>query len=165
MSYNDRSKYTVTKFKVIICKTNVNLTCSGIYKKIKSSNEFSKKKFNFVDKRNSFLLVVYNNINIIGNSQKNKNTKSYCVLIAGLQSRSRSRSRTFKRIRSRSRSRNILSDYDSSCPISLHISDANRATYAPVCASGVQCSNLFKRTLPRIARHSVQLIKSLHFNL
>ena len=32
-------------------------------------------------------------------------------------------------------------------------------------ASGVQCSNLFKRTLPRIARHSVRLIKSLHFNL
>ena len=32
-------------------------------------------------------------------------------------------------------------------------------------ASGVQCSNLFKRTLPRIARHSVRLIKSLHLNL
>ena len=27
-------------------------------------------------------------------------------------------------------------------------------------ASGVQCSNLFKRTLPRIARHSLRLIKS-----
>ena len=32
-------------------------------------------------------------------------------------------------------------------------------------ANGMQCSNLFKRTLPRIARHSVRLIKSLHFNL
>ena len=51
------------------------------------------------------------------------------------------------------------SDSDSSCPISLHISDVNRATYAAACASGVLCSNLFKRTLPRIARHSPRLIK------
>ena len=42
---------------------------------------------------------------------------------------------------------------------SLRISDVNAR------ASGVQYSNLFKRTLPRIARHSVRLIKSLHFNL
>ena len=69
----------------------------------------------------------------------------------GLRSRSRlesevlgrSRSRTVERTRSRSRSRNILSDSDSSCPISLHINDVNRATYAAACASGVQCSNLF----------------------
>ena len=52
----------------------------------------------------------------------------------------RSRSRTVKR--TRSRSRNILSDSDSSCPISLHIGDVNRATYAAARGSGVQRSNL-----------------------
>ena len=54
-------------------------------------------------------------------------------------------------LQSRSRSRNILSDSDSSCPIFLHISDVNRATYAAARGSGVQFSNLFKRTLPCIA--------------
>ena len=75
----------------------------------------------------------------------------------------RSRGRTVKS--TSSRSRNILSNSDSLCPISLHISDINRATYAAARASGVQCSNLFKKTLPRIARHSVRLIKSLHLNV
>ena len=75
----------------------------------------------------------------------------------------RSWSRTVKR--TRSQTQNILSNSDSSCPISLHTSDVNRATYAAACASRVQCSNLFRRTLPRIARHSVRLIKSLHLNL
>ena len=65
----------------------------------------------------------------------------------------------------RSRSRNILSDSDSSCPLSLRICDVSRATYAAARTSGVQYSNLFKRTLPHITRHSVRLIKSLHFNL
>ena len=73
------------------------------------------------------------------------------LIVSGL------RSRTVKR----TRSRNILSDSDSSCPISLHISDVNRATYAAARASGVLSSNFFfKRTLPRIARHSPRLIKS-----
>ena len=40
----------------------------------------------------------------------------------------RSRIRTVKR--SRCRSRNILFDSDCLCPISLHVSDVNRATYA-----------------------------------
>ena len=31
-------------------------------------------------------------------------------------------------------------------------------------ASGVQCSNHFKRTLPHITQHCMQLIKSLHLN-
>ena len=46
------------------------------------------------------------------------------------------------------------SDSDSSCTISLHISDVNCTTYVAACTSGVLCSNLFKRTLLRIMRHS-----------
>ena len=69
-------------------------------------------------------------------------------LTAGLRSRSRSRSES--EVFGRSRSRNILSDSDSSCPLSLRICDVSRATYAAARTSGVQYSNLFKRTLPRI---------------
>ena len=83
------------------------------------------------------------------------------LYLSGLRIQSRSESEVL----GRSQSRNILSDSNSSCPISLHINDANRATYAAASASGVQCNNLFKRTLPRIERHSVRLIESLHFNL
>ena len=59
---------------------------------------------------------------------------------------------------------NIISESEFSCPISLQISDVNHATYVAACASGVQCSNLFKRTLLHIVQHSMQLIKSLLHN-
>ena len=77
--------------------------------------------------------------------------KLFRVLEAGLQSRSwsesesevlgRSQSRTVKS--TRSQSWNILSDSNSLCTISLHISDINCTTYAAAQASGVQCSNFF----------------------
>ena len=44
------------------------------------------------------------------------------------------------------------------------LNDVNRAAYAAARGSGVQFSNLFKRALPRIALHSVRLIKSLHLD-